>query len=345
MTHKDQGRGTLVIDRRFPGVGRIKRATGTTDRSVFKSLSGMLDILYNMGRVDLLRAIRDGKLRLHDVWATFRLGHLNELPDVDSLKPLREAWIEWARASDVSGRYKADRERSLHRLGVTREHAITELPELLVAYRFNCQREQHAPAFRQTKSIVQAFLRDRLGRSHAIYVRVSDIQSLKAGPKGKPNPQTPEQARVIREALGKHGDTWWAMCCTGMMPDELWGGKWKVGPNYIHIMGTKREARDRKVPRIFTPVKPLLSQATTFNHALTKATGGTVQPYDARRTFSHWLEEAAITRTRIKMYMGHAAKDVTDLYLRHELAAYLESDAELLRAYLGTERKGLELAK
>lgn len=72
---------------------------------------------------------------------------------------------------------------------------------------------------------------------------------------------------------------------------------------------------------------------------------GTVQPYDARRTFSHWLEEAAITRTRIKMYMGHAAKDVTDLYLRDELAAYLESDADLLRAYLGMERKGLELAK
>ncbi len=84
MTHKDQGRGTLVIDRRFPGVGRIKRATGTTDRSVFKSLSGMLDILYNIGRVDLLRAIRDGKLRLHDVRATFLLRHLNERPDLHS---------------------------------------------------------------------------------------------------------------------------------------------------------------------------------------------------------------------------------------------------------------------
>ena len=343
--HKDHGRGTLVLDRRFPGVGRIKRATGTTDRSIFKSLSGMLDILYNMGRVDLLRAIRDGRLRLHDVWATFRLGHLNELPDVDSLKPLRETWVEWARGSDVSGHYRKDREKSLRRLSVTKEHAITDLPGLLMSYRLKCQRERHAPAFRQTKSIVQAFLRDFFGRSHALYMRVSDIQALKAGPKRKPNPQTPEQARVIREALGNHGDTWWAMCCTGMMPDELWAGKWKVGPNYIHIMGTKREARDRKVPRIFTPVKPLVRQPTTFSHALTRATDGTVQPYDARRTFSHWLEEAAITRTRIKMYMGHAAKDVTDLYQRHELAAYLESDADLLRAYLGIGRKGLELAK
>ena len=62
-------------------------------------------------------------------------------------------------------------------------------------------------------------------------------------------------------------------------------------------------------------------------------------------SFSHWLEEAAITRTRIKMYMGHAAKDVTDLYLRHELAAYLESDAALLREYLGEQRGGLKVVK
>lgn len=335
MTHQSHGRGTLIIDRRYPCVGRVRRASGTTDRKVFKSLNAMLDSLYSVGRVDLLRAIRDGKLRLFDVWVTFRLGHLNELPDVDSLKPLRETWVEWARASDVSGHYKKDRERSLRRLGVTNDHAITDLPDLLLEYRFKCQREKHAPAFRQTKSIVQAFLRDRFGRSHALYMRVSDIQPLKAGPKRKPNPQTPEQARVIREALGKHGDTWWAMCCTGMMPDELWGEKWRVGPNYIHVMGTKREARDRKVPRIFTPVKPPVRQPTTFNHALTRATNGKVQPYDARRTYAHWLEEAGVTRTRTKLYMGHAARDVTDLYLRHELAAYLDGDANLLREYLG----------
>ena len=37
--------------------------------------------------------------------------------------------------------------------------------------------------------------------------------------------------------------------------------------------------------------------------------------------------------------------DILAVIREHEVAAYLESDAELLRAYLGTERKGLELAK
>ena len=55
--HKDQGRGTFVIDRRFPRVGRIKRASGTTDKKVFKAYNAMLDTLWVQGRLDLLRGI------------------------------------------------------------------------------------------------------------------------------------------------------------------------------------------------------------------------------------------------------------------------------------------------
>ena len=57
-------------------------------------------------------------------------------------------------------------------------------------------------------------------------------------------------------------------------------------------------------------------------------------PYDLRRTYSHWMELAAIPRTRRRMYMGHAAKDVTDLYEEHEVTAFLEEDAAKLRAFL-----------
>ena len=94
-----------------------------------------------------------------------------------------------------------------------------------------------------------------------------------------------------------------------------------------------------------TPQQPTPQSASGFAKALLKASGGSAKPYDARRTFSHWLEEARVTRTRIKLYMGHTAKDITDLYQRHELAAYLESDADLLREYLGEQRIGLKVVK
>ena len=55
---------------------------------------------------------------------------------------------------------------------------------------------------------------------------------------------------------------------TGMMPDELWGRKWKDGGNYVHVLGTKRTGRDRKVPRLCTPTVPLHKNATSFNRVL-----------------------------------------------------------------------------
>ena len=219
-------------------------------------------------------------------------------------------------------------------LAIPLEATLSDLPRLLKAYRFTARAAGHHRSFNLARAGVQAFLRDEVGKSHSLYTAATDVRSLRVE-RREGNPQSPDEARVIRDALGQHGTAWWSMCTSGMMPDELWGRKWRVGPNYIHIMGTKREARDRKVPRICTPTMPLLKQSTTFNHALTKATSGTVQPYDARRTFLHWMEEARITRTRRKMYAGHSVKDVTDLYERHEVAAYLESDTNLLREYLG----------
>lgn len=58
-------------------------------------------------------------------------------------------------------------------------------------------------------------------------------------------------------------------------------------------------------------------------------------PDDLRRTSSKWLELSGIPRTRRRMYMGHGAKDVTDLYERSEVTNYLVEDAKKLRAFLG----------
>ncbi len=43
--------------------------------------------------------------------------------------------------------------------------------------------------------------------------------------------------------------------------------------------------------------------------------------------------------------MGHRAADVSDLYERHDLAPYLDSDAELLRKYLCEQRRHLEVVR
>jgi integrase len=74
-----------------------------------------------------------------------------------------------------------------------------------------------------------------------------------------------------------------------------------------------------------------------FRAELSKASGETVRPYDLRRTYANWLEAAGVPRTRRKMYMGHGASDVTDLYERHEVERFLAEDAERLRRFVGAE--------
>lgn len=72
-----------------------------------------------------------------------------------------------------------------------------------------------------------------------------------------------------------------------------------------------------------------------FRVALAEASGETVEPYDLRRSYATWLEAAGIPRTRRKLYLGHGATSVTDLYERHHVDSFLVEDAERLRQFIG----------
>jgi hypothetical protein len=68
--------------------------------------------------------------------------------------------------------------------------------------------------------------------------------------------------------------------------------------------------------------------------AAADAVGLPCTPYDLRRSFANWMEAAGIPRTRRKLYLGHGAADVTDLYERHEVQAFLLEDGRKLRAWI-----------
>ncbi len=66
------------------------------------------------------------------------------------------------------------------------------------------------------------------------------------------------------------------MCGTGMGPDEFFGGRWRLEDCRLHVLGTKREARDRYVPLI-TTIAPALLTREQFQRALQRSGLG-VQP-------------------------------------------------------------------
>lgn len=211
---------TLVIDRRFRGVGRIKRASGTKVPAMKRRLERMLESLYSEGRLDLLRLIRDGNLTLLEVHDAYQRKALAQLPTGQTVAPLVATMRAW-------------------------------------------------------------------------------VDSL------------------------------------------------RVPTDYIDVYGTKREGRVRSVPLIQSPAVPTWKHPRTFENAFRERTSA-FTPYDLRRTYSNWLEAAGIPRTRRRMYMGHGARDVTDLYEQHEVTAFLVEDGAKLRAFLGIQTVGalpLKVAK
>jgi len=95
------------------------------------------------------------------------------------------------------------------------------------------------------------------------------------------HPQNPERGLAIRQALGGAiGDAWWALCCTGMLPDEFFSGKWAVEDGRVHVKGTKREARDRCVP-LLRELQPSTMTKQQFERAV-RESGLGVRPKDGR---------------------------------------------------------------
>ncbi len=65
--HRDGGHGTLIIDRCFGRVGRIKRASGTMDPDVLRAIKAKMVTLFQAGRIEPLVAVRDRQLHPLDL--------------------------------------------------------------------------------------------------------------------------------------------------------------------------------------------------------------------------------------------------------------------------------------
>ena len=318
------GRGTLLVDRIFSGVGRIRCASGTTDARVFRGINGMLDLLYARGQYGPMEAIRDRKIKAVHAYGMYRDGALKNLPDAKGLELLEPTWAAWV-ALTAGKETRQSRKYAWTRLAkpLPRDAAPLHLPEALRTLR---ERMLEQPAaFNRTRAAALAFLRDKIGKRKPLYEQTADVSSLKER-KHKRAAPTVAVAIQARDALPAAASAmWWAMYTTGMGPTE-YDGPWEVGVDRVAIHGAKRESRDRIVPRVSNPTRRSMGW-DQYGGAL-EALG--LQPYDARRGFSHLMEEAGITRIRRKMYMGHALGDVTGGYEKAELTAFRVSDSGLI---------------
>jgi len=175
----------------------------------------------------------------------------------------------------------------------------------------------------------------------------------------------PDTARALAEKLGwPHGPALWALFVTGMNPREYFGeplrnvdyfapgnlpangpsGVWELNQaeHHLRIRGTKRKARNRKIPIVW----PEMPRASTTYFGFAKAfrlaqadvaSKERFQPYDLRRGFAVACVRAGITRSRRMGYMGHVqTSNVQDLYEQEaEHEQWLKADRTKLRRHFG----------
>ena len=327
---------TLIIDRTFKGVGRIKIRTGTRIPAVRRKFSRMLTALADEGRVDMLRALRDGRIHIMQLHDAYQRKALDQLPSAETSRPLAPAMRDWI-ASFGQTKHAVSLETSLGYLEGAKANAlISDLPQLLLTLRATLG-QSHPRSFNMLRSAASGYIRQTLTRSHSLYPQVLAVELVPVKKKRKhcpltvtemrawfPNPQTDDLDAIA-----------WGMVTTGMGAKEYYGG-WTVMLDRVHIEGTKTDHRKRDVPLILAPAVPRMHRRT-FEDKLRERTSRAMTPYDLRRTYSNWMEAAGILRTRRKLYMGHSAGDVTGGYELHEVSAFLSEDGTILRQFIGLE--------
>lgn len=361
--NRSNGRGTLRLDVQIPGVGRIAKASGLTDRSAFKRLNDLVANLLGAGRLDILRAVKDGAItpmQLYDV--SRRIGNEKSFLriTVANFYRLNKAlkWWEDHLAKEDRG---SDKHRKNQLNGVRRVIAmappakqarllVIDLPELARRYRKQCLEKKAKSEWAHTKTYLRTFIRDRAGPSSPVLGDLEEIPAL-ARSTEEVN-RRPQDYRNLVPFLNtvdpRVASTLLTMALTGMGLEEFFENGCKVteekGYRYITVYGRKRKGRLRAVPFVAEPYD-LRWGLSTFRRHFTEAmeklpVDQQFAPYDMRRTYAVALTSSGVDEVRHDPYLGHGPRTQTQKYqderrvvLSPARLRHLEADGELLRAH------------
>lgn len=346
MAFRMGGVGSLRIDRRYKGVGRIQRPSGTNDPKEFEKILVMLSNLSDTGRFDILKDIQSGAVSPLEVYSHWKTQNLASVPSTTQLRPIVPTVTDWFEnehdIADTTKKGYVGAFQTFAKFAGTNE-PIKNLPDLLGKYKKHCADRNTKRMFNLVRSAVQAFLNGTEGIKSQIYADVVEVKAFKKDNNGDVG--TRLSVKEFFELEGKLDSKAWvmvrAMTLTGMGWKEYTQDGYEILEDRILIHGKKRENRDRAVPLV-DRIDPPTFKRKAFASKLSEAREG-LAPYDFRRTYAHWMEEAGIPRTRRMLYMGHEAKDIHDLYERKEVDEFLKLDAEKLRTYISNEIKKLDL--
>lgn len=335
--HRVSKSGSYRIDRQFKGVGRIALASGTQDKRTFRKLDVMLTELHESGHVDVLKAIRDRRVSLQEVYQARRAGNLTYLAgDLVLLRNLWDSVDQWiprsAKAKQSRRRY-ATSWGSLRRSGSISAHATVQD---LAAVDWRALRDawEAGPAdWNRMRAAVSRFLTVTLGDKYHPFRREvihPDRFPLADEPEGRVPDLPPVRFWELVEACDERiRDSIVCLAVTGMRVGEYMA----LEPHHllphthqIRVPGTKtRRSRDtiRVGPEAWGWVEAAVPSPLRygwlrkwFKRAASKIGQPELTLHDLRHLRGQVLSEAGMPEAQIAVALRHTDLRTTRRYTR-----------------------------
>lgn len=330
--HKQTPGSTYRIDRTFPGVGRIVRASGAKTERSFRRLNDLLTELWEDARVDVLRDIRDGRTTVQEVYDKRRRRQAYDATSIILSRPLVEAVEQWLPTS-------AEAERTRKRYATSWKALLNLLPSRVTAadlQRVDWRRIRKrwrggASDWNLMRAAVSRFLTMALeDKYHPERRKVMAKLKRAKKPKGRlPDINAALFWKIVAETPEHVQACYVTMAALGVGPGEYLS----LEPHHLmpHTMqvlvpGTKTEERDRILvvgegawefvtAAVPSPVRYKWLRIH-FKRAAAAVGSPELRLYDLRHLRAMMLSDAGVPEAEIATVMGHTSVQTTRIYTR-----------------------------
>ena len=341
MAHKNTPHGTYMIDRRFRGVGRIKRASGATTKGGLRARNACLTGLYDKGRLDALRAIRDGTLSVtvvYDAWREERVDTLleDQTPLTAPLWPIVNAWLPKDQPTGGSrGRYRTSF-TALERSGVLKDTATVADLKTVNWEQLYVSWPNGAYDWNHLRRAVGKFLSVQLGLHHPLRVTLLHGDSRRNVPpliaKAKELERIPDLSvtllwRIVDAAPEHIRPAIVTLVITGLRCGEylrLTKANLKPHTHAIAVPGTKTEASAATLyvaPELWSWVERAVPPPVRyrwlrlhFKRACAAAGAPDLRLHDLRHAHAQWLTNAGRSEASVQVSLRHSSALMTRRY-------------------------------
>lgn len=348
MGTKSKPSGSLVLDLRLGALGRIQKRTGYDNKKDLERLKDAIKGLRLRDEHDLIRAWTRDEVSNHEILSAYQTGHVHQ----DYLirkRPLLPSIRDWVSSSHYVPENNRIYGHLLNRLEKTLTgHLLGDAPKVLSDIRAGYKKTQSTTDFNKLRKIILSYLKNNSPdkTDSLLYQQVRKVSAFSTDTHKRKNlhkPFDPNNLDFLLEeenipSIGRDWIYW--LCLHGLRPKEFWHDGWELGSSgaiqYVQVWGKKTKGAERKIPLLYTPPSEDLIPMPTIRRYLSKLGRS---PYDCRRTYLVWLDNAKVPRNVIARWAGH--RDVTtttELYLLQEDLQWIKEHGGLLPQWLREQR-------